>query len=176
MKEIEIKYLSDNAVKPTRAYGNSAGLDIYASEPAIIRPQDQILLPTDLSINIPDGYVGLLTSRSGVSSKTDLVVETGKIDAGFHGHMKVNIKNDSEKWTSDYAFNADESQVLVKDIEGELVPVDDNGFTEDSCLIRKGEKIAQLLIVPIVTPEVKEVKDFDYKSERGSQGFGSSGY
>ena len=44
MKEIEIKYLSDNAVKPTRAYGNSAGLDIYASEPAIIRPQDQILL------------------------------------------------------------------------------------------------------------------------------------
>src|SRR5699024_8769426 len=162
-QSLQIKLLSDNATMPERHHDTDAGYDIYAAETVILEPQQKAKIATDLAVNIPDGYVGLLTSRSGVSSKTDLVVETGKIDAGFHGHMKVNIKNDSEKWTSDYAFNDDESQVLVKDIEGELVPVDDYGFTEDSCLIRKGEKIAQLLIVPIVTPEVKEVKEFDFK-------------
>ena len=52
-------------------------------------------------MNIPEGYVGLLTSRSSVSSKTHLVIETGKIDAGFQGNMKINIKNDIELTTSD---------------------------------------------------------------------------
>src|SRR5699024_8681640 len=88
---------SDNAIVPTRAYGVSAGLDIYAAETVVIEPQEKILLATDIAVDIPEGYVGLLTSRSGVSSKTHLVVETGKIDAGFQGHMKINVKNDMEK-------------------------------------------------------------------------------
>ena len=60
-------------------------------------------------MNIPEGYVGLLTSRSGVSSKTHLVIETGKIDAGFQGNMKINIKNDIE------VVDADE--FIYKDIK-----------------------------------------------------------
>lgn len=91
---LEIKLLSDNATKPKRADDESAGYDIYAAETIIIQPQNKALINTDLAVNIPKGYVGLLTSRSGVSSKTHLVVETGKIDAGFQGHMRINIKND----------------------------------------------------------------------------------
>ena len=59
---------------------------------------------TDIAVNIPEGYVGLLTSRSSVSSKTHLVIETGKIDAGFQGNMKI-IKNDIELLNTDeYIF------------------------------------------------------------------------
>lgn len=43
-------------------------------------------------------------------------------------------------------------------------------------IIKKGDKIAQLVIVPIVTPEVNVVEDFDSESERGTKGFGSSGF
>lgn len=96
MNNLNIKLLSDNATTPTRAYGVSAGLDIYAAEEVEIEPQEKILLATDIAVDIPEGYVGLLTSRSGVSSKTHLVVETGKIDAGYNGHMRVNIKNDKQ--------------------------------------------------------------------------------
>lgn len=92
---LQIKLLSDNATKPKRN-NLDAGYDIYAAETVILEPQQKALVATDLAVNIPKGYVGLLTSRSGVSSKTQLVVETGKIDAGFQGHMQINIKNDEE--------------------------------------------------------------------------------
>ena len=91
MKKLNIKLLSNNATIPTRAYGVSAGLDIYAAETVVIEPQEKILLDTDIAVDIPEGYVGLLTSRSGVSSKTHLVVETGKIDAGYNGQDRKSV-------------------------------------------------------------------------------------
>ncbi len=50
------------------------------------------MIKTDVAVSIPEGYVGLLTSRSGVSSKTYLVIETGKIDAEYHGNLGINIR------------------------------------------------------------------------------------
>ncbi|HBO2457081.1 TPA: dUTP pyrophosphatase, partial [Pseudomonas aeruginosa] len=84
-KKLEIKLLSENATIPTRDRLD-AGYDIYAAETVILEPQEKAVIKTDVAVNIPEGYVGLLTSRSGVSSKTRLVIETGKIDAGYHGN------------------------------------------------------------------------------------------
>ena len=69
---LEIKLLSDNATKPKRN-NLDAGYDIYAAETVILEPQEKTLVATDLAVNIPKGYVGLLTSRSGVSSKTQQI-------------------------------------------------------------------------------------------------------
>ncbi|MBR9365430.1 dUTP pyrophosphatase, partial [Staphylococcus aureus] len=44
-----------------------------------------------------------------------------------------------------------------------------------SYVINKGDKLAQLVIVPIWTPELKQVEEFESVSERGAKGFGSSG-
>ncbi|HDR0165252.1 TPA: dUTP pyrophosphatase, partial [Staphylococcus aureus] len=124
---------------------------------------------------IPEGYVGLLTSRSGVSSKTHLVIETGKIDAGYHGNLGINIKNENEtleNWVT-YNFSRD-----VAGIDGKYVlpPVTDKIlFMNGSYVINKGDKLAQLVIVPIWTPELKQVEEFESVSERGAKGFGSSG-
>ncbi|WP_204207292.1 dUTP diphosphatase [Mammaliicoccus sciuri] len=184
MNNLNIKLLSDNATTPTRAYGVSAGLDIYSAETVVIEPQEKRLLATDIAVDIPEGYVGLLTSRSGVSSKTHLVVETGKIDAGYNGHMKVNIKNDEERlekgtrFASRFIDKQEGLPELLYDIKGNKI---DNGSPFKSSYgrkykINKGDKIAQLVIVPIVTPEVNVVKEFESESERGTNGFGSSGY
>lgn len=180
MKELEIKLLSKDAVKPTRAYEISAGLDIYASETITLRPQQKHLLKTDIAVNIPDGYVGLLTSRSGVSSKTSLVIETGKIDAGYIGEMSINIKNDEQELDKDaFLANKEISKLkppLLYNIKNEKV---NNGnpfdiFSGRTYEIKKGDKISQLVIVPIVTPEAKVVDDFKTESARGNKGFGSS--
>ena len=171
MNNLNIKLLSDNATTPTRAYGVSAGLDIYAAETVVIEPQEKILLATDIAVDIPEGYVGLLTSRSGVSSKTHLVVETGKIDAGYNGHVKVNIKND------DLPRIPNLKQAKYKNLNDSYIKAKDNEtYKIGTYKINKGDKIAQLVITPIVTPEVNIVEEFESESERGSQGFGSSGY
>lgn len=168
--KLEIKLLSNNATKPKRAY-DSAGYDIYAAETVILKPQEKTLIATDLAVNIPQGYVGLLTSRSGVSSKTHLVIETGKIDAGYQGHMKINIKNDSQDW---YGIQHSDRQLDIQNqeimISGGLAPY------QTDYRINKGDKLAQLVIVPIFTPELQEVTDFSNETARGQQGFGSTGY
>lgn len=172
MNNLNIKLLSDNATIPTRAYGVSAGLDIYAAETVFIEPQEKMLLATDIAVDIPEGYVGLLTSRSGVSSKTHLVVETGKIDAGYNGHMKVNIKNDLVVLTPNGTATNN-----IMNIEGGMITTEPKrDFCIGSYAVNKGDKIAQLVIVPIVTPEVNVVEGFESESERGTNGFGSSGY
>ncbi|PTL18618.1 dUTP pyrophosphatase [Staphylococcus gallinarum] len=176
---LQIKLLSDNATLPKRADDESAGYDIYAAEPVILEPQQKALISTDLAVNIPKGYVGLLTSRSGVSSKTHLVVETGKIDAGFQGHMKINVKNDY--------ISLEEYDGAIMDVEdgGLIYPV--YGIDEETKYhsgkidtpvyqISKGDRLAQLVIVPIWTPELKPVKEFSNETARGEKGFGSTGY
>ena len=173
MTKLEIKLLSENATKPKRADDASAGYDIYASEDVLIEPQDKTLVATDLAVNIPKGYVGLLTSRSGVSSKTHLVVETGKIDAGYQGHMKINVKNDSPNRNLFTLF----AKQVNRNISGKIIQNSNSKrkYTINNYLIKKGERLAQLVIVPIHTPELEPVKEFGYTTERGDKGFGSSG-
>ena len=169
MNNINIKLLSDNATLPKRADDLSAGYDIYAAETIILEPQEKALIATDLAVNIPKGYVGLLTSRSGVSSKTHLVVETGKIDAGFQGHMKINVKNDFQFAGSNYV------QDFLLDINNKKNATHRSDIQFGTYQINKGDRLAQLLIIPIWTPELEPVKEFSNETARGQNGFGSSG-
>ncbi|MBJ8232889.1 dUTP pyrophosphatase [Staphylococcus pseudintermedius] len=176
MDKLQIKLLSDNATLPTRNHSTDAGFDIYAAETVVLEPQEKALIATDIAVNIPKGYVGLLTSRSGVSSKTHLVIETGKIDAGFQGHMQINIKNDNEELAS---YDAYSFIPLALDIAGKTIQVDSD-YKEEVMIgtyqINKGDKLAQLVIVPIITPELEKVEEFDSETARGEKGFGSSGF
>ena len=178
---LEIKLLSDNATKPKRADDESAGYDIYAAETVILEPQQKALIATDLAVNIPKGYVGLLTSRSGVSSKTHLVVETGKIDAGYQGHMKINIKNDEQRLDLESLVNNERlernyKEPLVYDINDKKI-TNGNPFEVGigrKYQINKGDRLAQLVVVPIWTPELEPVEEFESETARGEKGFGSS--
>lgn len=167
---LEFKMLSKDATKPERGRLD-AGYDIFAAETVILEPQEKATIRTDIAVNIPEGYVGLLTSRSGVSSKTHLVIETGKIDAGFQGNMRINIKND------DLPRLPNLRQAEYKDLENNYIETNEKEtYRLGTYKINKGDKLAQLVIVPIWTPELKEVEEFSYVSERGTDGFGSTGY
>ncbi|MCG2223158.1 dUTP pyrophosphatase [Staphylococcus epidermidis] len=171
---LEIKLLSENATMPKRDRLD-AGYDIYSAETVILEPQEKAIIKTDVAVNIPEGYVGLLTSRSGVSSKTHLVIETGKIDAGYQGNLGINIKNDMEHdgITSLYE-DLDDELVSALDIKGNYI--NEVEGARKVYKINKGDKLAQLVIVPIWTPELKEVEEFSSESERGTDGFGSTGF
>ena len=66
---------------------------------------------------------------------------------------------------------------LLYDIKGEKVE-NDNPFgigNGRKYLINKGDRLAQLVIVPIWTPELEPVKEFSNETARGEKGFGSTG-
>lgn len=178
---LKVKLFSENATKPQRNYNTDAGYDIYAAETKILEPQEKAIIQTDVAVDIPKGYVGLLTSRSGVSSKTHLVIETGKIDSGFRNGMGINIKNEEQRldWESEMTNKKLEKSYdpLLYDIKGEKIN-NNNPFgvgTGRKYQIDKGDKLAQLVIVPIFTGEVELVDDFTNETARGTNGFGSSG-
>lgn len=104
------------------------------------------LIPTGIAVDIPPGYEGTIRPRSGLTSNTTLRVQLGTVDAGYNGELKV---------------------------IADCMPHVDIG--DQSYPVYAGNKIAQLVISPIETPEVEVVDEFESESERGANGFGSTG-
>ena len=90
--KVNIKKLVPEAVIPQYAKQSDAGLDLTAVSKNMT--DDFVEYGTGLSVEIPDGYVGLLFPRSSVS-KYDLVLanSVGVVDAGYRGEVKLRFKH-----------------------------------------------------------------------------------
>lgn len=132
--------LDDGAIMPTYAHpGWDAGMDLYVREDAMVYRWGRRDFDTGVHIQIPKGYAGIVTGKSGIDHKHGITCH-GLVDAGYTGSVRVNLYNSSEL---DYPVKA-------------------------------GDKIAQLVIVPVLTPELVLVDEID-GGERGDAGFGSTG-
>ena len=137
---MKIKVVIDpGAIMPTRAHKDDAGLDLYATEDAVVFRDGSHTFDTGVHVAIPQGYVGFLKSKSGLNVNNG-IQSSGVIDAGYTGSIRVKLYNHSNR--------------MVK--------------------IKRGQKISQLVILPIITPELELVDDLE-DTERGDGGFGSSG-
>ena len=99
--QVFVKKLRDGAVLPKRASEAAAGADLHALLDAdlTVQPGETVLVPTGLSLEIPDGYVGLIFARSSVASKRGLAPanKVGVIDSDYRGEVLVALFNQSEK-------------------------------------------------------------------------------
>lgn len=143
--KIRVK-LDEGAKMPTRAHDWDGGLDIYAPESVILYAGDSVAIDTGVHIEIPKGYCGMLASKSGLNVRHGITGE-GIIDHGYTGSICVKLYNNSKD--------------------------------EKLHFFEKGDKLIQLLIVPIETPELELVENvadlYDHETDRGDNGFGSSG-
>ena len=90
---LRVKKLHPAARIPTRGSVSAAGLDLYALEEAVVLPQSSLLMPTGLSLEIPEGLYGRIAPRSGFSLHTGLVVNAGVIDSDYRGEVKIMFFN-----------------------------------------------------------------------------------
>jgi dUTP pyrophosphatase len=99
MVKLKVKKLNENAVMPTYGTEYSAGADLYAIGGKYeILPHKTVLVKTGLSMEIPEGYAGLIFARSGMASKRGLAPanKVGVIDADYRGEIMVALHNHSE--------------------------------------------------------------------------------
>lgn len=86
---------------PTYGTEYSAGADLYAlsGESVVIPAGKTVLIHTGLSIEIPEGYAGMIFARSGLASKRGLAPanKVGVIDADYRGEIMVALHNHSDK-------------------------------------------------------------------------------
>lgn len=83
--KINIK-LDEGAYIPERAYKYDAGMDLRTPKDIYIPKNGSATVDTGVHIEIPQGYVGMLKSKSGLNVKLNLVGE-GVIDCGYTGSI-----------------------------------------------------------------------------------------
>jgi len=81
----------------TKANFFDAGLDLRSAESVEIPAGDRKLIGTGVYLKIPDGCVGLLWSRSGLSYKKGIQVGAGCVDSTYRGEVKVLLFNLSKE-------------------------------------------------------------------------------
>lgn len=92
--------MTSKARLPARGSVNSAGLDLFSAETAIIEPQELKLLSTDLKLTFPSGTYGRIATRSGLTLQNKLIIPTGTIDPDYRGVIKIMMMNlDTKKYS-----------------------------------------------------------------------------
>lgn len=149
---IQIKFLDPRLEKwcPEYKTSESAGMDICAcvNEPITILPETVRLIPTGFALNIDnDKLMATLHPRSGLGHNEGIVLGnlTGIIDSDYQGQLHISVWN----------RNSIESG---------------RSFT-----IQPGDRIAQMIFVPVVRVTFSVVEEFSRKTERGDGGFGHTG-
>src|SRR3990167_10671056 len=146
---IEVFKLDKNAKTPTRNNHTDVGVDIYSLQDVFIPIGQTKIIKTGVCIKIPEGFVGKIEDRSSLGAK-GLRTGAGVIDPGYSGEVGVVIHN--------FSAGPRRNPVLYE-----------NGYQ-----ISAGDKIAQLLLVPVDISSIIEVPEL-WNSERGNKSFGSSG-
>lgn len=147
--QIDVQVL-DGGKMPTKAHATDAGWDLYATADINLYPGQVLKHPLNIKLKLPSGTWAEITTKSGLGSKGQLVY-AGVIDEAYRGVPHVVMTNVLHRF--------------------------DNGMINDQPLvIKKGEKLAQLIMNPY-SPNyyMTQVDVVDTNTDRGAGGFGSSG-
>lgn len=132
--------LDTGAYMPKYAHEQDAGADLRSPFACIVPKHSSATIDTGVHIDIPNGFVGMLKSKSGLNVKNGITSE-GVIDAGYQGSIVVKLYNNSDE---DY-------------------------------VVSRGDKISQIVFIPIFHTNFDVVYQFDQETDRGNGGFGSTG-
>lgn len=97
---VNIKRIKPNAAIPTYGSINAAGADLYAcvDSAVTVKASETVMIPTGISLELPEGYAGLIYARSGLASKKGLAPanKVGVIDSDYRGEVMVALHNHSK--------------------------------------------------------------------------------
>ncbi len=114
---------------PAYATAGSVAFDVYARTETTVAPKTVALIPTNLIVQVPEGYAFLLCSRSSTPVKKGLLTP--------HGFGIVD---------QDFCGPNDELRAQVYN------------FTDAPITVARGERIAQALLVPIAKCDLQETE------------------
>jgi dUTP pyrophosphatase len=172
--KIEIKVLDKELYEefglPQYQTEGSAAIDLISAENVIIRPGETIFIKTGLAywigsaaqnalspFEVWGNVAGVILPRSGLGSKQGLVLAnlTGLIDDDYQNEILIAAWNrkGSEVWISDGSLKEERLTVTVN----------------------RGDRIAQMVFLPVIKPMFKVVEEFTKTTARGLNGWGSTG-
>lgn len=110
--------VADEAFFPTYAKPGDAGADLRSSATLVLPAMSRALVPTGVSIALPDGFVALVHPRSGLAHKHGITVlnTPGTVDAGYRGEISVNLYNSTDQ---DFKIEVGDriAQLVIQQVE-----------------------------------------------------------
>lgn len=168
MLDVQIKILDDRIRDifqfPQYQTEMSAGVDLIAcvNEKTVIHPGETVLIPTGISVYVGNpNFASVILPRSSMGHKHGLVLGngTGLIDPDYQGPLMVS------------AFNRNQAQYKLNESDASELHVIGRDIT-----INPGDRIAQLVFLPIARAQFNLVAEFTDVTARGEGGFGSTGH
>ena len=162
--EIRFKKLVPEAVTPFKKYDVDAGFDMTA---IWIKETDKYTeYGTGITLEIPNGYVGLMFPRSSIRDMDfTLKNSVGVIDASYRGEIKFSFLNAIHD-----VFKDKSNSKQYKD--GKIIDI--GLLNRHMHKYNIGERVGQIVFVKI--PDVKMVESMELnETKRGTAGYGSSG-
>lgn len=126
--KVLIKRLDPSVPLPRYAKGGDAGADLVTTKDFILTPGERALIPTGISLALPDGYVALVHPRSGLAMKhgVTLVNTPGTIDAGYRGEIACILINHDPKESISFKKGDRIAQLLIQQVEkAEFIEVEE---------------------------------------------------
>lgn len=201
--KIKFVKMHADAVVPTKAHATDAGFDLTATS-RVFDEHGAVVYGTGIAVEIPTGYVGLAFPRSSVSKlDVSMANAVGVIDAGYRGEITFKFKPallycgnanvpgggigvsatdhigtvqtnpEMQSVTfhgadGHFGDDAESARMWRYDAEGRVHE------TLEPRIYNVGERVGQLIIMPIPEIEFEEVETLN-DGERGANGYGSTG-
>jgi len=114
-----IKRLDEGIPLPAYAKGGDAGADLVTRIELTLAPGERALVPTGISIALPDGYAAFVHPRSGLAIKhgVAMVNAPGTVDAGFRGELQVILINHDPKESITFKRGDRVAQLIIQKVE-----------------------------------------------------------
>lgn len=116
---VQLRMLDAGIQPPAYEHPGDAGADLRTRVDFELAPGERILVPTGVSMALPDGYVGLVHPRSGLATRHGLTVVNapGTIDAGYRGEIAVTLLNTDRTETLRFKRGDRIAQLLIQKVE-----------------------------------------------------------
>ena len=132
---MKVKIVNKSPFKiPAYETKGSAGVDLQAcvEKSVVLKPMERILIPTGISVELPEGYEAQVRARSGLAIKhgISLVNGIGTIDSDYRGEIKVILINLGDK---EFTINSGDriaQMVFIRHEQAEFELVEELNETE----------------------------------------------
>lgn len=117
--EVLIRRIDPGMPLPDRAHPGDAGVDLHAACDVALEPGERAVVPTGVSIALPEGYAAFLHPRSGLAARhgVTLVNAPGTIDAGYRGEIAVTMINTDRRAAVHFRRGDRIAQLVIQRVE-----------------------------------------------------------
>ncbi|HUW87614.1 MAG TPA: dUTP diphosphatase [Candidatus Paceibacterota bacterium] len=126
--QVLITRLDKGVPLPSYSKGGDAGADLVTCVDVRLAPGERKLVPTGISIALPDGYAAFVHPRSGLAIKhgVTMVNAPGTVDAGFRGELQIILINHDPESTVIFSRGDRIAQLVIQKVErAEFIEVEE---------------------------------------------------